>query len=139
MVTTDSDVTSFVDAVPGDVRRRDAQTLLELFARATGETPRMWGPTIVGYGEYHYRYASGREGDAPATGFSPRKASTTIYLADGVDAHADELATLGEHSTGVGCLYLRNLERIDLDVLELVVERSFGRASAPGFGQHSPG
>ena len=128
-----ADVAALLDGIASRVRRRDADTLLELMTRITGETPRLWGPTIIGFGAYHYKYATGREGDAPATGFSPRKAATTVYLADGFDAH--DLSALGEHTTGVGCLYLKNLDRVDLAVLEAVVARSYATVSAPGFGQ----
>ena len=125
MESTGASVRSFVDAVPGDVRRRDAETLLDLMTRVTGETPRMWGTSIVGFGEYHYRYATGREGDAPAAAFSPRKAATTVYLADSLERYADSLARLGPHTTGVGCLYLKDLSAVDLEVLESLVGSSY--------------
>jgi hypothetical protein len=134
-VPTDADVRAFVAAVPHPVRRRDAERLLDLLGRVTGEQPRMWGPSIVGYGSYHYRYATGREGDAAATGFSPRKASTTVYVADGFDAHAEDLAALGPHSTSVSCLYLKDLDQVDLAVLERILRRSWATVTAPGFGQ----
>src|SRR3954467_3749724 len=102
---TDADVAAFVAAVENSVRRRDAERLVTLMTRVTGERPRLWGPTIVGFGTYHYRYESGREGDMAAAGFSPRKAATTIYLPEGVGAHADLLAVLGPHTVGRGCLY----------------------------------
>lgn len=137
MNPTDASVREFVDAVPSDARRRDAETLIEIMERVTGETPRMWGPTIIGFGRYHYEYASGREGDAAAAGFSPRKAATTIYLPDGVGAYADELERLGEHTTGVGCLYLKHLDRVDLGVLESIVEQSYRRVTAGTFGQRA--
>jgi hypothetical protein len=135
MTPTDEDVDAFVDRVASPVRRRDAETLLALYGRITGQPPRMWGPSIIGFGAYHYVYASGRSGDAGAAGFSPRKAATTIYLPDGVEAYAADLERLGEHSTGVGCLYLKNLEAVDLSVLESILVRSYERASAEGFGQ----
>lgn len=97
--------------------------------RATGEQPRLWG-TIVGFGQYHYRYASGREGDAAAAGFAARKAATTVYVLDGVDAHRDLLERLGPHTTGVGCIYIKDLETIDLEVLEEIVRRSYQRLTA---------
>lgn len=134
-VPTDADVRAFVDAVPHAVRRRDAHRMLDLLSRVTGEEPRLWGPSIVGYGSYHYRYASGREGDAAAAGFSPRAASTTVYLPDGFDAHADLLAALGPHTTSVSCLYLKDLDAVDLTVLEELLRRSWAATSAPGFGQ----
>jgi hypothetical protein len=133
-VPTDADVGAFVDAVPDDVRRRDARTLLELIGRVTGEPARMWGPSIVGFGSYHYRYETGREGDMAAVGFSPRKASTTVYFVDGFDHYADELARLGPHTLGKSCLYLKDLTRVDVGVLEDMVRRSYEttRRGQPG-------
>lgn len=119
-----SDVQGYVAGVTPAKRKRDAQTLLALMRRATGEEPRMWG-TIVGFGQYHYRYQSGREGDAPAAGFAARKAATTVYLPDGITAHTDALEQLGPHTTGVGCLYIKDLEAVDLPVLEAIIARSF--------------
>lgn len=133
MDPNDNDVAAFIDAVPSPVRKRDALTLLEIMSRVTGEPPRMWGPNIVGFGSYHYRYATGREGDAPAAAFSPRKASSTVYLADGTQAY--DLDALGEHTTSVVCLYLKNLDRVDLSVLESVIAQSYATSVAPGFGQ----
>src|SRR5690554_106154 len=103
----DPAVTEYLASLP-DRRRRDAETLIGLISRATGEEPRMWG-SIVAFGSYHYRYASGREGDAPAAAFAARKGANTIYLSDGVAAHADLLERLGQHTTGVGCLYVKDL------------------------------
>jgi hypothetical protein len=119
-----NDVQEYLEGVTSAKRRRDAQTLLPLVRRATGEEPRMWG-SIVGFGQYHYRYESGREGDAPAAGFAARKAATTVYLLDGVGAHADALERLGPHTTGVGCLYIKDLEAVDLGVLEEIISRSY--------------
>ena len=136
-VPTDVDVTEFLDAVENPVRRRDAATLAALMTRVTGEQPRMWGPTIVGFGTYHYRYPSGREGDSSAAGFSPRKTATTIYLPDGVDAHAELLATLGPHTLGKGCLYLKDLETVDLAALEEIVRRSYATVTTGTFGSRA--
>ena len=121
MSGVDESVRSFVNAVTPEKRRRDAETLL---GRVTGESPRMWG-TLVGFGEHHYRYASGREGDTAAVGFAPRKAATTVYLVDGVQRYAAQLQRLGPHKTGVGCLYLRDLAEVDLTVLEDIVAESY--------------
>lgn len=125
MEKNEASVREFIDAVPGDRRRRDAETLLELFGRITGKPPIMWGPTSVGFGEYHYKYPSGREGDAGAAGFAPRKASTVVYLPDGVGAYAEQLSRLGEHTTGVVCVYIKDLTKVDLDVLEEIVAESY--------------
>jgi hypothetical protein len=133
---TDVDPAAYVATVSHPVRHRDAETLLELMTRATGERPRMFGTSIVGFGEYHYRYASGREGVSAAAGFSPRKAAMTVYLADGVDEYQEELGRLGPHTTGVGCLYLKDLDDVDLGVLEEIVRASYARVTA---GRFTPG
>ncbi|WP_417523030.1 DUF1801 domain-containing protein [Marinovum sp.] len=114
---TDQPVAEFLAAVSPDRRREEAQALDQLFREVTGFQPRMWGPSMVGYGQYHYRYATGREGDALATGFSPRKARLSIYIMPGYADFGDILARLGKHSTGVSCLYVNKLADIDLDVL----------------------
>jgi uncharacterized protein DUF1801 len=119
------DVTAFIGAVAHPVRRRDAETLLVLMSRATGEEAFMWGRSIVGYGTYRYRYPSGHEGEAPAAGFSPRKAATVVYFSDGVGQHAARLERLGPHRAGVGCVYLKDLSSIDLDALEEMIRVSY--------------
>jgi hypothetical protein len=133
----DAAVQAHLDTVTGETRRRDAETLLELMARVTGEEPQLWGPSIIAFGSYHYKYASGREGDAPAAAFSPRKAATTVYLPDGVGTYASRLASLGDHKTGVGCLYLKDLARIDLAVLESIITESYRAVTAGTFGQRA--
>jgi hypothetical protein len=134
---TDVDPVAYLDAVTPAVRRRDAQTLRDLMERVTGQAPRMFGPSIVGFGEYHYEYPSGRSGDAPAAAFAPRKPASTLYLADGVAAYADLLARLGPHTTSVGCLYLKDLEQVDLAVLEEIVRRSWATVTSGTFGQRA--
>ena len=133
----DGEVRAFLDRVQHPTRRRDAETLLEIMGRATGQPARMWGSSIIGFGTYHYRYASGREGDAPAAGFSPRKAATTLYLADGIGSHPELLERLGPHTTGVGCLYVKDLGHVDLAVLEEIVARSYATVTAGTFGQRA--
>jgi len=125
----DPTVVAYLASVSSPVRRRDADTLVALMRGVTGEEPRMWA-TVVGFGRYHYRYASGREGDGPAAGFSARKAATVVYLPDGVGAHRDLLADLGPHTTGVGCLYLKDLDAVDLGTLRAIVQRSCGTLTA---------
>ena len=125
-------VQEFLDGIDHSKRRRDAATLLEMMGRVTGETPRLWG-TIIGFGQYHYKYESGHQGDAPAAGFSPRKAATTVYLADGVRTYAESLERLGPHTTGVGCLYIKDLEAVDIKVLESIVKRSYKVVTAGTF------
>jgi hypothetical protein len=136
MEATSQSVGNYLAGVTPAIRRRDAETLVSLFATITGEEPTMWG-TIVGFGSYHYRYASGREGDAPAAGFAARKASTTIYLADGTAAYTTQLERLGRHTSAVSCLYITDLEAVDLTVLEEIVTASFRTAANAGFGGHS--
>jgi len=106
MNDSNESVRNYLDRVTPQKRRRDAETLLTMMARATGESPKLLG-TIIGFGQYHYKYASGREGDSVAAGFAPRKAATTIYLMDGVERYKEQLQRLGPHSTGVGCLTSR--------------------------------
>jgi hypothetical protein len=135
-VEVDDDVRRFIDAVTPGRRRRDAETMLELMHRATGQPARLDG-TIVGFGRYHYRYESGREGDSAAAAFAPRKAATVVYLPDGVAAHETDLGRLGPHTTGVGCLYLKDLAAIDLGLLERIVDRSYRTVSSGTFGQRA--
>lgn len=112
-------VKDFVAAVENDTRRKDAEQLLKLFAKVTGWKPKMWGPTIVGYGTYHYTYDTGREGDACVVGFSPRKASLSIYWGGSESAETQALfAKLGKHKMGGGCLYINKLADVDMAVLE---------------------
>jgi hypothetical protein len=132
----DSSLTAFVERIPSPVRRRDAGILIELMRRVTGREPELIG-TMVGFGTYHYEYASGRSGDASAAAFAPRKAATSVYLMDGVHSHAELLARLGPHTTGVGCLYLKDLDRNDLEVLEQIVRRSYATLTAGTFGQRA--
>ncbi|MFI7495306.1 DUF1801 domain-containing protein [Kocuria sp. M4R2S49] len=124
MEKTGQPVEEYLAGVTPKRRRADAERLVPLFTRITGQPAEMWG-TVVGFGQYHYKYASGHEGDAPAAGFSARKAATTIYVYDGVDAHQENLARLGPHTTGVGCIYLKDLDAVDLDVLEEIVAASY--------------
>jgi hypothetical protein len=127
----------YVERISSPRRRRDAEVLLALMARITGERPRMWGSSIVGFGSYHYRYESGREGDGPAASFSPRKSATSVYLPDGTGAHEAALAQLGPHTTGVGCLYLKDLDAVDLGVLERIIERSYRTVTAGTYGHRA--
>lgn len=107
-----------------DRRRREADALIELMRDLTGEEPVLWGPSIIGFGAVHYRYASGREGDMPLLGFSPRKARLTIYFSEGFDRYPEQLAILGKHSTSVSCLYANNLADLDQAVLREMLETS---------------
>jgi len=133
----DSAVSDYLETVTPPIRRRDADTLLELMGRVTGEPARMWGSSIVGFGRYHYKYASGREGDGQAASFSPRKAALTIYLPDGAGAYADQLSRLGPHTSSVGCLYIKDLSKVDLDVLSEIVGESYRILTAGVFGSRA--
>ena len=119
-----SDVDRYLAGIASPTRRRDAETMLGVMQRATGQAPVLW-KNIVGYGQYHYRYASGREGDAPAAGFAARKTATVVYVSDGVAHHEDLLARLGPHTTGVACIYVKDVSAVDADVLEAIVARSY--------------
>ena len=123
-------VDDFLAAVEKPVRRADAQVLREVMERATGEPASMWGPTIVGFGSYHYRYESGHEGDMCRVGFAPRSANLVLYVG-GFDEYPALLGRLGKHKTSKACLYINKLADVDLSVLEEIVRRSFA-ATADG-------
>lgn len=127
---TEADVAAFIEAVEHERRRTDARTVDALMRRVTGETPRMWGPSIIGYGDTHYVYESGREGDWFLVGFSPRKAKLVLYVGAGAEEYAPLLARLGTHTIGKGCLYINKLDDVDPAVLEELVVRSVARARA---------
>ena len=114
---TPASVADFIAAVENPVRRADAETLCALLEEVSGEPPKMWGPSIIGFGSYHYKYASGHEGDAPRLGFSPRKAQTVVYLMSGYKGQEATLARLGKVKTSVSCMYINRLDQIDLEVL----------------------
>lgn len=121
---TEQDVTEFIAEIPNPGRREDALILLERMTRITGEVPYMYGPTIIGFGEYHYVYDSGREGDSFLVGFAPRKANMVVYIMPGFSDYADLLGQLGKYKTGSSCLYLGRLSAIDMAVLEELIKRS---------------
>jgi hypothetical protein len=121
---TNADVASFLAQVPDPKRREDAQTLCRLLRDATGEEPVMWGGSIVGFGRYHYRYDSGREGDAPLVGFSPRSKELVLYLECAGDWRGDLFQRLGRHRAGKSCLYIKSLAEVDANVLRDLVRRS---------------
>ena len=116
---------SFIQTVEHDVRRADAKVLLDLFADVTQLVPRMWGPSIIGYGRYHYKYESGREGEFMMTGFSPRKANQVIYIMPGYTDHSAILDRIGKSKIGKSCLYINKLADIDLDVLRELITAGF--------------
>lgn len=120
----DGSVDRFLAAVPDERRRADARTVLALMREVTGEEPRMWGPSIVGFGSYHYRYATGHEGDSCLTGFSPRKTALTLYVMPGFERFEEILGRLGKFKAGKGCLYLSKLADVDLAALRELVAAS---------------
>jgi hypothetical protein len=120
----DASVDEFLDSVEDEEKRDDCRRVLEIMKQATGEEPNMWGSSIVGFGTYHYKYASGREGDWMKTGFSPRKQNLTLYIMDGFEKYDEMMAKLGKHKTGKSCLYVRRLSDIDIRVLENLVKAS---------------
>jgi len=111
----------FVAAVEHPVRKADAETLLEVFARVTGYKPKMWGPSLIGYGRYAYKYDSGREGEMLMTGFSPRKAKLVLYIMPGYQDLQPMLDRLGKYKLGKSCLYINKLADVDLDVVEEII------------------
>ncbi len=118
---TEASVESYLAAIADDVRRSDCRTLSKLMTRATQEQPKMWGASIVGFGSYHYRYESGREGDSCLVGFSSRKGDISLYLTASFPGQDELLTRLGKHKRSKGCLYIRRLADVDLEVLEKVV------------------
>jgi hypothetical protein len=117
-------VAAFIDAIADPSRRGDAKALVKLMQRAAGEKPQMWGPSIIGFGSYHYKYDSGREGDMPLIGFSPRKAANVLYNVTGFNDSKALLAKLGKHTTGKGCLYIKKLADVDQQVLGTMLVKS---------------
>jgi len=129
--TTAVSADAFLDAVPDPVRRADGKAVAQLMARVTGKAPAMWGPSIVGFGSYHYKYDSGREGVMCRIGFSPRKGELVLYVLDGDgEDQAADLAKLGKHKTGKSCLYIKKLADVDMDVLETIVRAALARMDA---------
>jgi hypothetical protein len=124
-------VAAFINALTDQERRADAKALVTLMESAAGEKPKMWGPSIIGFGHYHYKYESGREGDMPVIAFSPRKAATVLYGATSFDKAAALLAKLGNHTTGKGCLYIRKLSEVDQQVLKALLVKSVAAKRAP--------
>jgi hypothetical protein len=130
---TDASVGDYLATIDDEARREDCEALVGLMAKATKQPPRMWGASIVGFGSYHYRYASGREGDACVVGFSSRKGDISVYGLNAAAGAADLLSKLGKHKTGKGCVYIKRLTEIDLKVLAMLVasaaaNRSLGLA-----------
>ena len=125
--TTSASVSSFIAAMPDAAKRADAKTLIKMMQHATGEKPKLWGPSIVGFGSHHYVYDSGREGDMPVVAFSPRKPALVLYIGAGEPANKPSLAKLGKYSMGKGCLYIKKLADVDAKVLETMIARAVAR------------
>ena len=127
---TEASVAAFTDAIPDAGRRADAKALVELMHGATGEAPKMWGPSIVGFGSHHYATAAGRQGDMPLVGFSPRKAAHALYGLTGFEGADGMLAKLGKHTAGKGCLYIKKLADVDRDALRALVKKAAAAGKA---------
>jgi Domain of unknown function (DU1801) len=121
---TEQPVETFLDTVSGDKVRDDCRAIIQLMKKVTGEKPRMWGPSIVGFGSYHYKYESGHEGDICLTGFSPRKQNLSLYVLAGFPGQEALLKKLGKYKAGKGCLYVKKLEDIEVGVLETLIKMS---------------
>jgi hypothetical protein len=125
-------VEAFLDRVPSAARREDAYTLVKMLKGITRQPPKMWGPSIVGFGSYHYKYATGREGDMPMAGFSPGAASMTVYIMRGNARFDDLIAQLGKCKTSVSCLYINKLADVDLAVLRELMATSYQHLKTHG-------
>ena len=131
---TDDDVAAFINNIADKQKRQDSQAILALMQDVTGAEPQMWGDSIVGFGSYHYKYASGREGDWFLTGFAPRKQNLTLYIMAGFEQYDTLLARLGKHKTGKSCLYLKRLADVDPNTLRELVQQSVAHMMATNYG-----
>lgn len=124
-IETTASVTEFIASIPDQVKQADSFKLIEIMQQLSGCEPKMWGPSIIGFGSYHYKYESGREGDAPLIGFSPRKAAISLYLGCEFNGANELLSEFGKHKTGSGgCIYVKKLKDINMDVLKKMISRS---------------
>nr|WP_246594351.1 DUF1801 domain-containing protein [Evansella tamaricis] len=121
---TDNSVIEFIESVDSPKKREDAYRLLDIFTETSGYEAKMWGPSIIGFGSYHYKYASGHEGNAPLVGFSPRKAKISLYFATGDTKREELLKNFGKHTSGKACVYINKLADIDVDVLKNLISQS---------------
>lgn len=122
---TEHSVEKFLNSVPDERKRKDSIIICNIMREETGLQPKMWGPAIIGYGAYHYKYESGHEGDAPFLGFSPRKDAIVLYLSNDFEGREELLKKFGKHKTGKVCIYLKKIEDIDISVLKEMVSRAF--------------
>lgn len=131
---TAASVDAFLEKIADEERRDDCRAVVEIMRAVTKEEPKMWGANIVGFGRYLYKYDSGREGEWPITGFSPRKGDLTLYITGGFDSFSDLMPRLGKHKTGKSCLYIKRLSDVDLKVLKKLVARSVKLKAAKRIG-----
>ncbi len=124
----DASVEEFLNAVEDEQKRKDCLEIIKIMKRASKQEPKMWGTAIIGFGSYHYKYESGREGDMMQIGFSPRKQNITLYIGLGNDLENPLLKKLGKHTTGKGCLYIKKLTDVDTNVLQELINESFKKA-----------
>jgi hypothetical protein len=129
---TDASVEEFLNGVENEKQRADSFAILGVMREVTGEEPAMWGPSIVGFGNYRYKYASGREGEWPVVGFSPRKRYLTLYIVDGFDGYESLLEKLGKYRTGKSCLYVNKLDDVDLPTLRELIGQSVAHVRETG-------
>jgi len=120
----DSSVIEFIETVENPKKKEDAYKLLDIFTETSGYPAKMWGPSIIGFGSYHYKYASGHEGDAPLVGFSPRKAKISLYFATGDPEREELLKEFGKHTTGKACVYINKIADVDVDVMKAMIKQS---------------
>ncbi len=121
---TADDVYAYIDDLDNDQKKKDSLALIELMEEATGEPAKMFGPSIIGFGQYHYKYATGHQGDAPLLGFSPRKAAISLYVFTGCEEHKHLLEGFGKFKMGKACIYIKKLDDINLDVLKNIIQES---------------
>lgn len=121
---TSASVTEFVKAIGDEQRKKDAQAIIKIMKEQSGFEPKMWGPSIIGFGSYHYKYESGHEGDAPLVGFSPRKAEFAIYLTSQFDNREELLKKFGKHKSAKACIYFKKMEDISVDVFKKMIDNS---------------
>ena len=126
---SDASVSQFLEGIADEVARRDCFSLFDMMHKATNIEPKMWGDSVVGFGKFHYKGKSGREGDWYLAGFSPRKQNLTLYMLGGWEAHSDLLAKLGKHSLGKGCLYIKRLDDVDPQVLKTLIGEALESAN----------
>lgn len=129
-VETENSVTDFINTLPDEARRKDSFLIIDLYKKQTGFEPKMWGPAIVGFGSYHYKYESGREGDAPLAGFSPRKDAFALYFSSSFEGREELLQKLGKHKTAKVCVYIKKLQDIDTAVLKKMITLSIKHIKA---------